>query len=342
MTACPFCETNLPEEVTVADATGLGVCTHCFNPVLVQSQGVSTGARPLPGARDVRQLAPAGSIGAKLLEQALEEINELPVLPEVSQRILKLLKDPDFGLPELTALIREDPVIAVAVMKQANSAAFGGLHEIKDLNGACARLGMKNVANTVQLVANRNLFITGNTALKGRMNRLWKHSVATAHCANEIARVTLTPDQESVFLAGLVHDIGKVLLLEIVASPRDKAIEHLQGNAELLHEVMDSFHPIFGLLVCQSWKLPATFRSAVYFHHQPDSGCEKAWLNLTHIIALANTIVTVEGFGSQEESKEVFLASHPSSIHLGLSDIKLATLRVDLADTLEALFEVAG
>ena len=155
--------------------------------------------------------APAPTADPEDSEAPLGDLDALPVLPEISQRILRLLKDPDFGLSDLTALIQEDQVIAVAIMKHANCAAFGGLHEVKDLNGACARLGMKQVANIVQLVANRNLFITGNAGLKSGMERLWKHSIATAHCANEIARLTLAPDQESIFLAGHVHDIGKVL-----------------------------------------------------------------------------------------------------------------------------------
>lgn len=342
MTECPFCDNPLPENATDGEGACLGVCTTCFNPIFVHRDNGAEVAQPLSGAQDMRRLAPDGSIGATLLAQTKEEIDDLPVLPEVSQRVLRLLKDPEFGLPDLTALIREDPVIAVAIMKQANSAAFGGLHEIKDLNGACARLGMRNVANIVQLVANRNLFITGNTALKDTMGRLWKHSVATAHCANEIARMTLAPDQESIFLAGLVHDIGKVLLLELVAGANDKLIRELQGNPKLLDEVMERFHPLFGLLICQSWNLPSVFRAAVYFHHAPEKTPAKAWLPLTHTITLANTIAIVEGYGLKEPREEIFLASHPSTVHLGLSDIKLATLRVDLSDTLEELFQATG
>lgn len=342
MSVCPFCDSPLPISTSTAGAVGLSVCTACFNPALTRWQdGVEVALR-LPDAHDVRRTAPTGSIGATLLTQTGQDIDGLPVLPEVSQRILRLLKDPEFGLPDLTSLIKEDPVIAVAVMKQANSAAFGGLHEIKDLNGACARLGMKTVANTVQLVANRNLFITGNPGLKNSMNRLWRHSVATAHCANEVARLTLAPNQESIFLAGLIHDIGKILLLELVASPPEPSIRALQENPDLLREIMSSLHGLFGLLICQAWKLPPSLRAAVYFHHAPERCPEKEWLPMVHTIALANTIARAEGYGMEESEEEVFLASHTSTIHLGLSDIKIATLRVDLADTLETLFEMTG
>ena len=342
MTPCPLCQAPLAEGDTAGGSTSLAVCTQCFNPLLVEWHGAAPMPTPLPNAPDVRRIAPAGSIGAELLAQTVAGLQDLPVLPEISQRILRLLKDPEFNIAQLSAMIKEDPVIAIAVMKQANSAAFGGLHEIRDINAACSRLGMRTIANTVQLVANRNLFVTGNAALKRSMERLWRHSAATAHCANEIARLTMVPNQESIFLAGLVHDVGKVMLLELVASPRSTVARSLQGNPQLLGEVMENLHPLLGLLICQAWSLPPTFCAAVYFHHGPGACPVKDWMQTIHITALANTLAKVEGYGMSESTPEVFLASHPSSMALGLSDIRLATLRVDLHDTLEALFETVG
>jgi putative nucleotidyltransferase with HDIG domain len=339
---CPFCEAELSPDVMLGSSHGLGLCSACYNPVLVDCSGGGEEVRPLEGVADMRRQIPPGSIGAKLLEHVDDAIENLPVMPEVSHRILALLKDPDFGIEELVALVREDSVLAVSIMRQANSAAFGGLQEIKDLNGACARLGMRNIANTVQLVANRNLFITGNPVLKKSMGQLWRHSVATAHCANEVARLNLAADQETYFLGGLMHDIGKILLLEMVVSPKADVIRDLHANPELMREIITGLHPLFGLLVCQAWKLPPAFRAAAYFHHNPGQCPVKEWMPVCHTVGLANTIAKMEGYGMYEMTEEVFLASHPSSVYLALSDIKLATLRVDLSDKLEVLFETAG
>lgn len=342
MTPCPLCQNPIGEEAISSGATSLCVCTTCFNPLLVEWHGADAVPVPLPGASDVRRIAPPGSFGAELLAQSISGVSELPVLPEVSQKILGLLKDPDFDMGSLAAMIKGDPVIAVAIMKQANSAAFGGLHEIRDINAACSRLGMKTIANTVQLVANRNLFITGNSDLKRSMERLWRHSVATAHCASEIARLSMTPNSDAIFLAGLIHDVGKILLLEMVVSPRTPMIRKLQSNPQLLTEVIENLHPLIGLIICQTWNLPPAFRAAAYFHHDPASCPLKEWMQSIHVVALANTVANVDGYSMHEKATEAFLASNPSSIALGLSDIKLASLRVDLRDKLETLFEVAG
>ncbi len=343
MSQCPFCATPIPdEENLIGEGAGLLVCAACFNPILMRPHGGDVEVSTIAGVVDMRRLAPAGSIGALLLEEMKSEVSDLPVLPELSQRILRLLRDPDFTMNTLTEVIKEDPVLALAIMQQANSAAFGGLNEITDLNAACARLGMRTIANTVQLVANKNLFITGNAVLKVSMERLWKHAIATAHCANEIARLTLAPNLETIFLAGLIHDIGKVLLLELVTNPRNKVVQDLQGKPELLREVLDNLHALFGLLICQAWKMPPVFRAAVYFHHMPQKCPVKEWHASVHTVSLANILAIVEGYSMYDENPEVFLTSDPSTIHLGLSDIKLATMRVDLSDKLEALFEVAG
>jgi len=342
MSQCPFCETDLDPTLESSGQADLAVCTTCFNPLLLTMDGGDTVADTIAGVRDVRQVAAPGSIGAALLEQVPTAMEQLPVLPELSLRILRLLKNPEFGMGDLAALVREDPVLAVAIMKQANSVAFGGLHPIKDLNSACSRLGMKTVANTVQVVANRNLFITGDQRLKDNMERLWRHSLATAHCAGQIARVTLAPNQETMFLAGLIHDIGKVVLLEMVATPKTKVLRNLEDKPDLVREVLDSLHPLFGLLICQAWRLPPELRAATYFHHNPESCPSSDWASITHTVALSNTIARVEGYGMYTDKKEAFLASDSSAIQLGLSDIKLATLRVDFIDTLEALFEATA
>jgi HD-like signal output (HDOD) protein len=339
---CPFCREPLSDLENTAGRHALIVCAECRNPLHTFGDTREPHADPVPSYPDVRQIAAPGSMAGALLAQAPAAMESLPVLPEISQRILAMLRNPEFGMAELAAIVREDQVLAAAILKQANSAAFGGLSPIRDLGSACSRLGMKNVANTVQMVANRNLFITGNKDLRQNMERLWRHSVATAHCASQIARITLAPNPESYFLAGLVHDIGKVILLEMIANPKDKVLRDLEDNPALVRDLLEGLHPIFGLLACQTWRLPAEFRAAACFHHDPANCPVSEWLPVAHTIALANTIAHLEGYGMYDEVREAFLASDPSSLFLGLSDIKLATLRVDFGDAMEALLDATA
>ena len=158
---------------------------------------------------DVRQSAPEGSIGEGVLHSLPKVIEKLPVIPEVAQRVLKLVSDPEVSMTDLAKTLAEDQTMALSVMKLANSPVYGGLDEIKDLNAACARLGMRNIANTVQAVANNNLFVTEDKRLQAIMRKLWKHSLATAHSANDIGMVVSAPNPEILFLAGLAAQHGQ-------------------------------------------------------------------------------------------------------------------------------------
>jgi HD-like signal output (HDOD) protein len=337
-TSCPHCGDSLPQSLGAAPA--LAVCLACHNPVLLPVAGPGAGAQPLAGGSDYRQVAPPGSIGAALLEALPAAIERMPVLPEISQQVMLAVRNPDTSMGDIAALIREDQVIAMAVMRHANSAMYGGIQEITDLTAACARLGMSMVANIVQVVAANNLFISGHPQLRTLMQRLWRHSIATAHCAAVISRVVSEPRGESSFLAGLVHDVGKIAMLEIVSGAYSGPLGELRKSAPLLREYLESFHAIAGLHAVQAWKLPGEFLCTTYFHHAPEQCPVEDALARAHIVSLANVVAQIEGHGLFE-APDVVLAAHGSARYLGLTDIKLASLRVDLEDTLEALFQTA-
>lgn len=341
MSACPYCQEPLPEAAKPAKGPKLYGCTVCYNPFYLEWEGPVLKCTALKQATDIRATAPAGSIGGAILEAMPKAIERLPVLPEISQRVLALVRDPDVSMKDVANLVRQDQVVALSLMRMANSATYGGLTEIKDLNSACSRLGMKMIANVVQTVASNNLFVTGDKRLKGFMKKLWRHSIATAHCANAIALSMAEPRSETLFLAGLVHDIGKVMLLDIITGQYTGAIAELRVTPDLLREVIDSFHPLLGLHIAQRWNLPPEFAAILYFHHHPSATPHEEWTPMVHTVALANLIAKVEGFGLYEVG-ETYLTSDESARYLNMNDIKLAGLRVDLADLLEPLFETAG
>ncbi len=337
--SCPFCSAELPGDRRPGEKPEPFACESCFNPFVAVWEANVVACRPLARAQDIRQLAPDGSIGGAVLEQLPNSIENLPVLPEISRRVLAMVSDPDVSMSDLAAVIREDPVIALKVMRLANSAVYGGLHEVRDLNAACARLGMRNIANAVQAVANGNLYITGDKRLREVMRRLWRHSLAVSHSASELGGLLALPRPEVLFLAGLIHDVGKVVLLEMVSGNYRGAIGKLRESPELFAEVLDRFHPLIGLHVSQRWGLPPEFNALVYCHHDPGQAPNDETLPMAHAVCLANDIAQAEGYTVTGKAEEKFLTSHASARYLNLTDIKLAALRVDLSDTLQALME---
>ncbi|MBI2422462.1 MAG: HDOD domain-containing protein [Candidatus Hydrogenedentes bacterium] len=341
MANCPFCNTPPPAAYTSTERCELFACGACFNPYIIRRDGNSTAGEIPENTQDIRLIAPEGSLGHAILSILPQAFDKLPVMPEISMKILQMLRDPEMSMTDLATLIRQDPVVALTIMKLANSPVYGGLQEIKDLNAACARLGSKTIANTVQVVANSNLFITGDKRLKNVMRALWRHSVATAHCAFEVAKLLAEPRAESLFLGGLLHDIGKVVLLDIVTGSYSGAIASLRMTPELLDEVVQSFHPLVGLHLAQHWDLPPEFGAIAYAHHEPERAPREDWLPLAHIVSMANAVAKVEGYGMRGK-EDILLLSHPSARYLNFNDMKLATLRVDISEKLEALLDASG
>jgi HD-like signal output (HDOD) protein len=338
MVACVFCNEPAPDHLSGGDPLVLAACPACMNPYFIDAEAGEV--RRVGGAADVRQIAAKGTIGGELIAALPRAIENLPVLPEVSTRVMELLRNPETSMQDIAETVKQDQAIAVKVLQLANSAMYGGLTTITELNAACARLGVRTIANAVQAVANGNLYITSNPAYKDRMRRMWRHSVATGYAASEIAVLTASPRSDALFVAGLIHDIGSVALLDIISNTRRGVLVELHASAELLSEVLNSYSTLAGLHVVQGWKLPPEFAMTTYFCRTPDSVPTEDIRTMTHIVCLAGAVADTSGFSVNEGATS--LLSHPSTKYLGLSDIKLAILRADLEDAVQPLLEIAA
>lgn len=341
MSDCPFCSARLTEMPRPSDQPVLSVCDTCMNPLAIQYEGTGWRLGPVRGMQDIRQIAQAGSIGEELLKMLHEAMENLPILPEIAQRIMALLRDPDAGLPELVDLIGQDQVIALKILRLANSAVYGGLMEVRDLRAACVRLGMRTVANTVQAIASGRIYSAKDPHFAEMMENLWRHAMASAQCANDIAVLIAEPRAEVLFMAGLIHDVGKVLLLDVIGNaPKSGAVKAVRESPELFAEVTRGYYPLVGLHVVRRWKLPYEFGITTFCHSQVETAPSDSWLGLVYTVALSSALADASGFG--EPLSDISLLNHPATKFLGLNDIKLATLRIDLEDKVQPLLEATS
>ena len=338
MTQCAFCSQSLTDLPKPSSRPIFSVCGKCMNPLLLTHDDADWQVAAPRAFQDIRHVAQEGSIGAEILNLLPEAIERLPILPEIAHRILALVRAPDGSMQDLIDLINQDQVIALKILRLANSPVYGGLAEIKDLRSACARLGMRVIANTVQAIANGRIYRTSSVKYQDLMEDLWCHALATAQCANDIAVLIAEPCADVLFVAGLIHDVGKVLLLDLVANHDSPTMKTLRDSPELFEEVISGYHTIVGLHITRRWNLPPEFGVTTFCHDRLMSIPDESWLTTVHVVALASAVANVAGFGA--EQSEISLLSLPSTKFLGLNDIKLASLRIDLEDKVEALIEV--
>lgn len=344
MVSCIYCSAPFDRIPSTPPNSAIMACPKCKNPSALFFDGTAWKSEITRGWQDLRATSQQESIGSQVLNAALKASEQLPVLPAVAHRIMEMVRDPDVVIGDITELIRTDAVIAMRILRLANSPLYAGLSEIKDLHAACVRLGMKTVAGVVHAIANGRLYVTRDPNFQEMMQSLWRHALATAYCASELSAMLAQPQKDVFFVAGLVHDVGKVVLLDLVSNvlPRDEesAVKTLRQSKELLLEVMEIYHPLIGLHVVQHWNLPSDFGIATFCHEQPDYAPNESWLMLSHIIAFSSAVATVSGFGIKKENEAISLLSHPSTKFLGLSDIKIASLRVNLEDRVKTLLDV--
>jgi len=206
---------------------------------------------------------------AEALKQMEAKIDELPVLPQVLVRLLQLKPTAEDYFESFEGLAKEDPAFAVRVIALANSATSSPVSPIETIREAMARMGATRIGALVASLAVQKVFMPTE---EGQV-RLWIHSIYAAVAAEAIAgRCTaLGLDPGKAYLAGLLHDIGRFVMLEH-AAPCLKAVDESNWTSpeELVAadvEVYKFTHSELGFLACQRWALPEELSQAVRDHH---------------------------------------------------------------------------
>ena len=176
----------------------------------------------------------------------------LPLLPAVAAEILGLARDPDAPPARLAELLHRDPALAGNVLRIANSPAYLPATRIVSLQQAVTRLGFATLGE-IALAASLQ---SGVFSLRGYgtvLDELWSHSVATAGFAREIARLRRR-NTEAAFLSGLLHAIGKPVVLQALADHPDAAAGDLPPS--IVHRTLEALHAPVGLRLVEAWNLP--------------------------------------------------------------------------------------
>ncbi|MDP2143480.1 MAG: HDOD domain-containing protein [Gallionella sp.] len=213
---------------------------------------------------------------AASLRQALDHLGTLPPIPRIAQKILSLKINSDEGERALLDLIEKDPPILTKVIGLANSPLFGTGRKILSLHDATAILGsrrVKMVALSFAMMSSMNRRPAGQFDIQG----LWQHSLSVAMTMDTLARLMprdLRPSDEEVYLAGLLHDIGFLVLdyldpqLSDAFHARLAALPRLTVE-EIETEMLETSHGELGAELGRHWNLPDPIVAVLNYHHIP-------------------------------------------------------------------------
>jgi HD-like signal output (HDOD) protein len=284
--------------------------------------------------------APAG-VDEPQLKQLIMTIRDLPAMPHVASKVLELSSDPDTSASLLQQVIADDQAMTARILKIANSAMYACSRRIKTLSEAIVMLGFNSIRSLVVTSAARNLYSSGGARMGLKERLLWEHSIGSAFACRLLIAERHPALMEEAFLAGLMHDIGK-LVLNLQLPDRFEEIVQIVYNESrdfdaTERELLGFDHAQVGALLVNKWKLSPVLEEVIGLHHTRDQ------LGTGHplllYLDLANQICHKCGIGFQERS-DLALCESDAGRAIGLSDAEVGTLTAQLQHTLEVEMEV--
>jgi len=206
-------------------------------------------------------------------------MGELPTLPVVVTRVLKVVEDSGSSANDLVAIIQNDQAIAGKVLRVANSAYYGLRRQVKSISHAVVLLGFDTVRNLCLGVGVFRSFVPYGLHEQLDVEQFWEHTIATGVCARMLWKEQRWEGQEEAFLAGLIHDIGRLAFL--AADPRGygamirKARRTQTPMVTIEQEAFGGTHAELGGMLCDRWGFGEDLREPVRLHHDVEHCAEE-------------------------------------------------------------------
>ncbi len=208
-----------------------------------------------------------------LNEQIIKKIEALPPLPAAVQQLLRLTNDPDVSIHEVSHVISSDHAITSRILRVTNSAFYGFSRQISTVSQAIMMMGLDEIRNLALGCAILGLSKRTAHPLREVLDDFWRHTLAVATASRLIAYQANLHHREEIFVAGLLHDIGKAILMEHFHEAYSKILKLAKETPKPLRELeMDFFqldHAEVGALICRHWKIPLSLSHVVECHHLP-------------------------------------------------------------------------
>ena len=266
---------------------------------------------------DAPQILRSGPLPAEvdLMRRVKDRIEagkyELPQLPSTSLAVLDMASNPSADVGEMADLIEVDPVLSTELLREANSALLGARVPAETLHDAISRLGLRRLRSLILALSMRGL-IFSTKSLRHHASEAWRQAYSVGSIARVVAN-HLGMDRERAFLAGLLHDVGKIPILHMLSEElgkKDQATMSLVGRLYL------RYHERVGGEMAAEWKLPEEVISVAGHHHafleNEEFPVEAALCSLSHKMDLFLSLGAEREYLALAKSEEMDALSLPT------------------------------
>ncbi len=212
---------------------------------------------------------------SELQNRLIGMVDQMPPFPKSVHRVIELTNDINCAPKDLVQVIEHDPVITMKLLKLVNSAYFALTKSVSSVRHAVVYLGLNTVKNLALSIATVSVLPRKSSA-EFNTNAFLLHSLTTASIAQRLAKEYLgRSDATDLFVAGLLHDFGKVVFVQFVPEEFSRAIvmareEHISLHAAEL-KVIGADHTEIGAMLAEKWQLPADLVLSIRNHHAPNT-----------------------------------------------------------------------
>jgi HD-like signal output (HDOD) protein len=275
------------------------------------------------------------------LQDRIKTIANLPTLPHIASRLMQIVNSPSTSADTVASLVSQDVSLSAKVLRLANSAFYGVPKSINTLNNAVIILGFKIIQTMVLSLTVFDMFVSGEDDSEAVFDRndFWHHSLKCGVISRLLAhrrKRNFALDPEEAFCAGLLHDVGKVVMEQYLNFDLNKALRHAGANDISFFEAEKS---VLGYTHCDvaswltgSWSLPDEIVQPLVYHHEP----EEAVICADSVMAchIADILSKVD-IGSETEVEETVEVLEFKARVLGLSSKDLREILNEVPSELE-------
>jgi len=241
------------------------------------------------------------------IRQVTERIINLPTLPTIISKMIELVDNPKTSTASLARLIATDQALTARILKLANSAYYGFSREISTVNMAIVVLGFNTVKDTGLSLSVFDIFKDAKESDRFNINEFWEHSVGCGIAARTICQRCLPSRAGEAFVAGLLHDLGKVILRQYFPHEFAAIMERTGSGTVSLdaaeEELLGVGHGQIGGWLVEKWRLPPRIVESLIYHHTPMEARQEA--PFSAVIGLADYCVHRSGIGGSGRVGEI-------------------------------------
>lgn len=232
-----------------------------------------------------------------VIEARMAALKDLPTLPVVVFKVMELMKDPDSSMSEIAKIVAADQVLTSKIIRAVNSPLFALPQEIRDVHRAIAYMGLDMVQNIVMTCSLIRHFSGKPRELD--MKSFWEHSFGCAILSQLIAKRVGWREIEEAYLAGLLHDIGEVVMATVYVREFPGIIKQARQDGSSLYaaenQALGYSHCEVGRWLAQRWHFPAGVTQAIASHHTP--AVESVSQTLVAIVNVADLFCRLQNLG---------------------------------------------